>query len=169
MQHALDDALTFARYERCRDDGAYSLALGIDLVGNVVHAVASDLGARYGRVCAADAREEQFQIVVYLGRCADGRAGVARRYLLFDCYGRRNALDHVDVGLAYAAEELPGVCRKALDITALSLGEYGVEGKSRLARSRKTRYDGQRLVGDRKLDVFKVVDACALDMYGVIV
>ena len=134
------------------------------LHGVLLHKLAGDR-----RVGLAYTAKQQSDVIVYFSRSSHGRSGISCIYLLLNGYGRRKSLYKISFRLGHLSEELSRISRQALDITALSLGEYGVEGKSRLARSRKTRYDGQRLVGDRKLDVFKVVDACALDMYGVIV
>ena len=59
-----------------------------------------------GRVGHADPGPQQAHVIVDLGDGGDGRARVARRRLLLDRDGRREALDMVDVGLLHHLEEL---------------------------------------------------------------
>ena len=83
----------------------------------------------------ADARVEQAQVVVDLGDGADGGARVARRRLLVDGDGRREAVDRVDVGLLHHLEELARVGGERLDVAPLPLGVDRVEREARLARA----------------------------------
>ena len=116
---------------RC-DERFRSLTEREDVLGHVVDVVALHLAARYGREGAADAGEEQFEVVVDLGGGADRRTRIARVDLLFDGDGRRDPRDEVDVGLVDLAQKLPGVGRQALHVAALPLGEDRVEGQGRL-------------------------------------
>ena len=115
------------------------------------------------------AGEQQFEVVVDLGRRAHGRTGVARVDLLLDGDGRRDARDDVHVGFVDLPEELPGVGRKALDVAALPLGENRVEGQRRLARAGESRHDDEFVVRNFDLDVAEVVDPRSFDIYGVFV
>lgn len=164
-----DDPLPFGQHERRGDDGAAPLAQFLNVCRHVVHAVAAHLLSRYGREGVSDAGEQQFQVVVYLGRRAHRRTGVARIDLLFDGDGRRDARDDVHVGFVDFAQKLPGIGRKALDVAALSLGEDGVEGQRRFSRTRKARYDDQFVVRNLDLDVLEVVDPRAFDIDGFFV
>ena len=100
-------------------------------------------------------------MVVDLGDGADRRARVARRALLVDRDGRRQAVDLVDVRLLHLAEELAGVGAQALDVAALALGVDRVEGEARLAAPGQAGDDDQPVARERDVDVLEVVFARA--------
>ena len=89
----------------------------------LLHLLAAD-----GGVGAPDTGIEQSQVLVDLRRGADGTTGIARDDLLLDGDGRGDALDEIALRLVHSAEELPGIARQALHITALSFGIQCVEG-----------------------------------------
>ena len=120
--------------ERAEDEQARALGQGQDLVDDLLDGLALDRVA-VGAVRDADPREQQAQVVVDLGDRADRRARVARRALLVDRDGRRQAVDLVDVRLLHLAEELAGVGAQALDVAALALGVDRVEGEAATCRS----------------------------------
>ena len=107
---------------------------------------------------AADAGEEQAQVVVDFGGGGDGGARVAGGILLLDGDGRSDAVDHVDVGLLDALQELAGVGRERFDVAALAFGVDGVEGERRLAGAGDTGDHRQLVVRDLKIDVLEVMD-----------
>ncbi len=111
----------------------------------------------------ARAREEHAQVVVDFGGGADGAPRVAGVDLLLHGDSRRQTLDVVAFGLGHSAEKLAGVCREALDISALPLGVKSVEGEARLARAADPRHDHQP--AERQLEVYilEIVDSRALD------
>ena len=112
----------------------------------------------------AGARVQQAQVVVDLGDRADRRARVVRGGLLLDADRRRQALDHVDVGLVHQLQELARIGRQALDIAPLALGVQRVEGQARLARARQAGDHDQRVLRDVEVDVLQVVRARAADV-----
>jgi hypothetical protein len=59
--------------------------------------------------------------------------------LLVDGYGGAQAFDIVDVRFLHLPQELPGIGRQRLDITALPLGVDGIErpGSSYPSRTRR--------------------------------
>ena len=111
----------------------------------------------------ANARVEQPQVVVDLGRRADGRSRVADAVLLADRDGRRDAVDSIDVRLLHPLEELPRVRRQRFHVAPLALGVDRVEGERRLARSAHARDDDEPAGGQRQVDVLQVVGARAAD------
>ncbi len=135
----------------------------VDLVDHLLHGLALDLPTADRAVHAADAREEQAQVVVDLGDGSDRRARVLRCALLVDADGRAQPVDLVDVRLLHLAQELARVGGEALDIAALALGVDGVEGKARLPRAGEAGDDDQPIAGHLHVDVLEVVLACAAD------
>ena len=85
-----DDPLPFGERQRGADHHALVFA-GKNPRRHVVHAETAHLGARNGRKGAADAGEQELEVVVYLGRRAHRRTGIARVDLLLDGDGRRDA------------------------------------------------------------------------------
>ena len=112
-------------------------------VDDGLHGVRAHLAAAQRAERVADARPEQPQVVVDLGRRADGRARRLGRVLLLDRDGGREPVDRVDVGLLHALEELARVRRQRLDVAALSFGVDGVERQRGLTRSRRPGDDGE--------------------------
>ena len=109
----------------------------------------------------AGAGEEQAQVVVDLGDRAHRRARVVAGGLLLDRDRRRQALDHVDIGLVHQLQELARIGREALDIAALPFGIERVEGQAGLARARQPGDDDQRVLRQVEVDVLQVVGAGA--------
>jgi hypothetical protein len=128
-----------------------------DAVDDLLGGLPGDLGPALGAVGDADAGEQQAQVVVDLGDGAHRGPRVARGALLVDGDRRRQALDEVDVRFVHLAQELAGVRRQRLDVTALALGVDGVERQGRLARARQPGEDDQLLPGQLDADVAQVV------------
>ena len=109
--------------------------------------LADDFAAAAAAERAADARVQQPQVVVDLGRRADGRARIADAVLLADGDRRADAFDRVDVRLLHPLEELPRVGRQRLDVAALPFGVDRVEGERRLARAADAGHHDERAGG----------------------
>ena len=134
-----------------------------DAVDDLLRGLALQLGAVVRAVLDADPGVQQAEVVVDLGDRADRRAGVLARRLLVDRDRRRQALDHVDVGLVHLSEELAGVGRQRLDVAPLTLGVDGVEGEARLARTRDAGEHDQLVARQFDVDVPQVVFAGTSD------
>ena len=100
--------------ERRHEHHPRPLRQPVDLVDHLLDRLALDLAAADGAVHAADAGEEQPQVVVDLGDGADRRARVPRRALLVDADRRRQAVDLIDVRLLHLAQELARVGATAI-------------------------------------------------------
>ena len=151
-----------------RDDGRDDLVAGAvgqfhQLVRDLLHRLALDLGSALRAVRHADARPQQTHVVVDLGDRADRRARVAVRRLLVDRHRRAEALDEVDIGAIHLTEELARVRTQRLDVAPLALGEDRVEREGRLARSGETGEDHERIAWDVEIHVLEVVDAGSAD------
>ena len=156
--------LALAAAHHRRDDAEPGAAVEVaHLVDDLLDALPGDGAPALRAVRVADARVQQAQVVVDLGDRADRGARVARRGLLVDGDGRREALDAVHVGLVHLPEELARVGRQRLDVAALALGVDGVEGQRRLARAREAGDDDEAVARQPQGDVLEVVLAGAGD------
>ena len=72
------------------------------------------------RISLSHSCEEQTQIFINFGGCADGGTRIPARNLLLDGDGGRNAFDEIAFRLAHASQELAGIRRKAFHIAPLS-------------------------------------------------
>ncbi len=131
-QHLLVLALAVA-HERRHDHQPGVSREVVELVDDLLHRLPRDLAPADGAVHAADASEEEAEVVVDLGDRADRGSRVPRRALLIDADRRGEAVDLVDVRLLHLAQELPRVGRERLDVPALSLRVDRVEGEAGLA------------------------------------
>jgi hypothetical protein len=144
------------------DDGAEHeqarpLGQGVDLVDDLLDALARDLAPARGAVRMADAGEQQAQVVVDLGDRADRRSRVSAGALLVDRDRRAQAVDLVDVRLLHLAQELARIGGQALDVAALALGVDRVEGEAALARAGQAGDHDQPVARHGHRDVLEVV------------
>src|SRR5205823_3301462 len=107
--------------------------------------------------------EEQAQIVVDFRGCGDGGSRVRSGASLFDCNGRRQALDVVHLGLLHLVEKLPGVGGEGLDIFALSFGKDSVKSQRRFSRTAQPGDHDQPVAGNIKREILQVVFTRAAD------
>ena len=82
-----------------------------DGAGYLLHRLPFHWTVALGAVGRANAGEQQPHVVVNLGYRANGGPGIVGHPFLVDGYGRRQALDVINIGLVHPAQELPGVCR----------------------------------------------------------
>ena len=122
-----------------------------------------DLAAAVAAERPANAGEEEAEVVVNLGRGADGAARIPDAVLLPDRDRRRDAVNRVDVGPLHPLEELPRVRRQRLDVPALPLGVDRVEGQRGLARPGHAGDDDQLARRQGDVHLLQVVGAGALD------
>ena len=80
-------------------------------------------------VCTACTGKEQTHVVIDLCRSTHGGAGILVGGLLLNADDGREPRNLVDIGSLHTTEEIAGIGREGLDITALSLGEDSVEGQ----------------------------------------
>ena len=119
-------ALLALHDRRVDDDAPFALHYRVyDLLGRL----AANLPAALRTVGRSHRAVEHPEVVVNLGDRRDDRPWVAARRVLLDGYRGAEAFDLVDLGLAQAVEELPGVGRQRFDVTALPFGVERVERK----------------------------------------
>ena len=162
LEHVLVLALAVA-HDRRVDRELRPLGQLQHLVDDRLLRLAGDRAPADRAVRTADARVEQPQVVVDLRHGADGGARVARRRLLVDGDGRREAVDRVDVGLLHHLEELARVRGERLDVAALPLGVDRVEGEARLPRAGEPGDRDQLVPRQADGDVLEVVLAGAVN------
>ncbi len=110
-----------------------ALALGHHLVHDFVGRLRADGKLAVGAVRDSQASHQDAEVVVDLGRRADGRAWRVAEVLLFDGDGRRESFDVFQLGLLHLADELPGIGAEAFDVPTLALGVDRVHGQRALA------------------------------------
>ena len=160
LARVLEDlgVLALARaHDGGQDLDARALRPGHDLVDNLVYGLLAYLLAALRAVRDADTRPEEAQVVVYLRHRAHGGARVAARRLLVYAYGGAEALDVVHVGLVHLPEEHARVAREALDIAALALGVYRVEGERALAGAGEAGEHDELVARYLEVDILEVV------------
>jgi hypothetical protein len=134
-----------------------------DAVDHLRDGLAFDRQPGRRRIGHADARPEQPHVVVDFGDGADGRARIARRRLLLNGDGGRQAVDLIDVRLLHHLQKLARVGGKALDIAALALGVDGVEGERAFAGTGQAGEYHQPVARQVEIDIFQVMLARAAD------
>ena len=90
-------------------------------------------------------------------------SGVLARCLLFNGDGRGEALDGIYIGLVQLLQELAGIGREGLYVTALAFGVEGVKGEGGFAGPADARDDDELVPGDLDGDVLQVVFSGAFD------
>ncbi len=146
---------------RRKNLGARAFGHSQNLVDDLLRALLSDRLATHNAVRVADASKKKPEVVVDLGDRADRRTRVAAGRLLVDGDRRRKTLDQVHRGLIHLPQELPGVCGKRLDVTALTFGEDSVERQRRFTRARKPCENHQGIPRQVQGDVLQVMLAGA--------
>lgn len=165
------DAKLLAQRTSClavdwRENGeACAIAISLGRIDHVFGRVALHFFSTDGRDGVADTGKEQSQIVVDFGGGAHRGTRIAAADFLLDGDGGREALDIVALWLVHTSQELTGVGRKALHITALTFGIEGVEGERGFARAGESGDDHQTVSRNGHVDVLEVVDAGTFDLY----
>ncbi|OPY13165.1 MAG: hypothetical protein A4E69_01775 [Syntrophus sp. PtaB.Bin138] len=144
-----------------------SLREGHDLIHHLGDGLGGDLPAATVAEGAADAGEEEAQVVIDLGHGADRGAGIPAGGLLFDGDGRGESLDGLHVRLFHLLQKLAGVGGQGFHVAPLSLGIDGVEGEGGFARTGDAGDDHQPVAGYLNVDALQVMLSGALDDYGV--
>ena len=111
-------------------------AIRNEFIHHRLHRVDLHDAPAFHAVLSAGACPQEPEEVVDLRSRADRRAAARRGVLLLDSDRRRNALDAVHQRFRHPLEELFGIRRERLDVTALALGVEGIERQRALARPR---------------------------------
>ena len=120
-------------------------------------------GAAFRTMRNAGAGEQQSQIIIDLGDCADRRTRIAVRGLLVDRNRGAQPLDEVDVRLVHLPQKLARVRRQRFDIPALALGEQRIERQRGFARTRQAGEHHHAVARKLQVHVLEIVLASALD------
>ena len=107
---------------------------------------------------AANAREQEAQVVEDFRCSGYRRARITRRILLLDRNRGRDAVNQIRIRLFDALQKLARIRRQRFHIPALPFGINRVESERRFAGTRHTRDDRQLVVRDFKIDVLEVVN-----------
>ena len=136
---------------------------GVDEVHHIADTMALHLDTGDGRECTTNSGIEELQVLVSLSRRAHCGARIGGVDFLFDGDGRSHTKDIVHLGFAHATHELAGIAAQALHIASLPFGIERIERQRRLAAATQTGDDHQLVAWYADVNIFKIVDACALD------
>src|SRR5262249_39069743 len=132
-------------------------------VSNLVGRIALYFGAALDAKRLAATGVKKPQVVVDFSSCGDRRAGIARRVLLANGYGRGDAGDVVHVRFFHALQELARVGREGFYVAALPFRIDGVERQRGFTGAADAGDYRDFVVRDIDADVFQVVSAGAAD------
>ena len=100
-----------------------------NLIDNILRCLLRNSFPAIRAMRAPCSREEETKVVIYLGNCSHSRAWVSIRGFLINRDSRGKSLNKIDIGLIHLTQELSGICRERLDITALAFRKDRVKGK----------------------------------------
>ena len=118
-----------------------------------------------GGIGAADAGEQQAEVVVDLRGGGHSTAGVLDIHLLLYGDGRRDAVDGLHVGFGHASQELARIGGQAFGKAALPFGKQGVEGQGTFSAAGYSGNDNQTIAGNLHRNVLEVVHPGVPDYY----
>ena len=124
---------------------------------HIFDAMGLHLFPAHGRIGAANAGEQDAQVVVDFRGGGHGGTRVANVHLLLDGNGRWNAFYGIYVRFYHAAQELPGIGGKAFCKAALALCKEGVKGQGTFSAAAHAGNDNQPITGNLHRNVFQVV------------
>ena len=136
-------------------------------VDHLAHALGLQRQIMLGAKRRAGSGIQQAQVVVNLRHRAHGGARVVAGGFLLDGNRRRQALDHVHIGLVHQLQKLPRIGGQALNIAALAFSVQRVKRQAGLARAAQAGDDHQLVARNVEVNVFEVVRACAANADGL--
>ena len=120
--------VSFASFDYgCQHVAGFAVVFGKNQFDNLVVGVFHHLFAGDVRIGFAGACVQQTQKIVNLGSGANGRTRIFVRRFLLDGDDRTESRNLIDIRTFHIAHKVARVCRKSLDVTALSFGVNGVE------------------------------------------
>ena len=137
--------------------GAALLVLRHDGGDDLLRGLAGDRPAALMAMRLADGGIKQAEIVVDFCDRAHRRARAAAGGFLLDGDGRAQALHRVHIRPLHLVEELPGVGRQGLNVTALAFGVNHVERQAGLAGAAQARDHRQGVARNLHVDVLQIV------------
>ena len=121
--------------------------------------------ARQVRVGFSRTGVQQTQKVIHFGHGTYRRARVLARCLLVDRDDRTQPRYLIYVRTLHLTDEAARIGRERIHITALTLGEDGVEGQRGFSRTAQARDHRQPLARDRYADVLQVMHPRSQHLY----
>ena len=157
LEHEFDLVLAVFPADVGKDVHGMGLAVE-DVAEDVLDGMGLHFQPAHGRIGPADTGVQEPQEVVDFRGSGDGGTGVPDVHLLLDGDGRRDALDHLHIGLGHTAQELAGVGRQALGEAALALGEQRIERQGRLPTPGNARDHHEPVPRNLHCYVLEVID-----------
>ena len=137
------------------------------LLNHLIHRLLFYLSSANRTMRNTDTGKKQSHIVMYLGDRSNGRAGIFRGGFLIYGDGGRKTVDAVHIRFFHLSQKHSGIGRKRLDISALTLGIEGIEGKGGFSRARNPSENNQLVPGNCHIYIFKIICPCAFYYYAV--
>ncbi len=128
-----------------------------DLIGHLADGPGLEPDAVIGAVGLSHAREQEPQIVIDFGNCADSGPGIVAAGFLFDTDCRRKAVDVVDVRFFHHRQKLSRIGGQRFDVPSLTLGVQRVEGERGLSRPGEPGDHDQPVAWNVEVDVLEVM------------
>ena len=166
--HAFEEfaVMTLAlAYEGSEQEDSLALIIAENHVDDLFLGIFHHLLATLVAVGSTGAGIEQAEIVVNLGGCSHGRAGILVGGFLFDADDRTQSRNLVNIRAFHVSQEVAGIGRESFDISALTFGKDGVESQRTLARTRESGNHGEGITRNLHINVLEVVDPCAPYIY----
>ena len=116
-------------YEGSEQEDSLALIIAENHVDDLFLGIFHHLLATLIAVCSTDAGIEQTEIVVNLGGCSHGRAGILVGGFLFYADDRTQSRNLVNIRAFHVSQEVAGIGRESFDISALTFGKDGVESQ----------------------------------------
>ena len=158
--------LAVAPFERRHDEDLGTLGQVKDFFDDLVGGLGADRHTALGAERMPQPGKQDPQVVVDLGDRSHRRARALAGRFLLDADRRREPGDPLDLGLLQRSQELPGIAREALDVSALAFGIERIDRQRALARAAGPAANRHLVAGDVEVDPLEVVLPRAADLDG---
>ena len=131
-------------------------------IQNLIFCIFHHLLSRNVRISRCRTSKKQTKIVVDFSRSTHSRARIFIRRFLFDGNNRTQSRNLIHIRTFHTPQEISGIGRKCLNISALSFGKKRVECQRRLTTSTQTGNNGKAVARNFHIYIFEVVHTCSL-------
>lgn len=154
-------------YDGSEDINPFSVKSFADSIDYLLERLTLDRVAAVRAMLDAALCKKQSHEVINLCHSADSGAGIMGDGFLFDGDGGRKSFYLINVRTFDTADELPRVSGESFNEAALTFGINRVECEGRFSGAGNAGDDHEFIAWNLKIDVLKIVDACAADCYSI--